>query len=112
MSIHPNVLLMAVITPEGLSRKTFRAIVGDDEELNIRGVEYTALVMESDYDEGFQISANEGDLVFFDMVTYGFGKCITWVALDEQRYELEKWARAVCREHKATYVINIAANYW
>ena len=32
MSTHPNVILMCVITPDNLARKTMREIVQDNEE--------------------------------------------------------------------------------
>jgi hypothetical protein len=74
MSTHPNVILMAVLTPDNTSRKTMRYILEyykkdyneTMDELKIGNMEYTAIVMESDYEDGYQISANEGDIVFLN----------------------------------------------
>jgi len=34
MSTHPNVILMCILTPNDLARKTYRAIVGEEEAAN------------------------------------------------------------------------------
>jgi hypothetical protein len=117
MSIHPNVILMAVLTPDNLSRKTMRDILAEHKQgvlyrIVIAGTEYDTLVMESDYDEGWQISAKAGDLVFFDLVTYGYGETIAWDKLESQKKELEAWALETCKKHHCSYEIKITANYW
>src|SRR3990167_9446580 len=94
MSTHPNVILMAVLTPQGLARQTMKAILHVDyshdaaPQVTISGEDYDALVMESDYDESLQISAKEGDLVFYDLVTYGFGEVVTWASLEAPKTAL------------------------
>ena len=118
MSTHPNVILMAVLTPEGLSRKTMNAILAEagvtdiDDEIKIGSGDYNPLVMETDYDEGWQISAKEGDLVFHDFLTYGYGQVVEWEKIEAQKKELEDWAKAICERHHCTYKIMVTANYW
>lgn len=118
MSAHPNVILMAVLDPGGLSRRTMREIVGDevfesfDHTIEIGDEEYHWLVMEGSYDEGFQIRAPEGSLVFFDMVTYGYGDVIRWWVLEAKKNELEVWARETAEANNCTYSIWVTANYW
>ena len=117
MSTHPNAILMVTLTPDHLARKTYRAIIasdgGDDgKRVKISGIDYNILVMEGDYDEGFQITAKEGDIVLFDMVTYGYGEIIEWAKLEAQKMKLEEWAKDVCEKHSCTFEISITANYW
>ena len=117
MGSHPNVVLMAVLKPDDLSRKTMRGILEeaetvDDYAVKIGGVEYTHIVMESDYEEGHQIAADEGDLVFFDLVTYGYGETVTWDKLEKQKSELEQWATEACKRHNCSCKIYVTANYW
>ena len=110
---------MAVLKPDGLARKTMRAIYEaegiKDPEMNdvkIGEKEYNHIIMESDYNEGYQISADEGDLVFFDYVTYGYGDVVTWSDLEKQKNELEAWAKATAEKNECKYEIRITANYW
>jgi hypothetical protein len=118
MSVHPNVILMAVLTPDDLSRKTMRKIlnanaaVEDEGTISIAGIEYHYQIMESDYCESWQILAKEGDLVFLDMVTYDYGESIKWAKLEEQKNALEKWAKAMSEEFSCSYSIEVTANYW
>jgi hypothetical protein len=119
VSTHPNAILLLTLTPEGLSRKTMAAIleeagIGPEEDLKIEGAsaEYSHKVMESGYDEDWQISAQEGDLIFFDLVTYGYGEVISWEALEKQKNALEEWAKGICERHHCAYKIFITANYW
>lgn len=120
MSTHPNVILMAVLTPDDLSRKTMRSILDehcandtfDLDKITIDSKEYHTVIMESDYDDGWQIAANEGDLVFFDLVTYGYGDVIKWNDLETKRQSLEKWAIDVCEKYHCSYSIQVTANYW
>ena|SRR3990167_6087089 len=120
MSTHPNVILMAVLTPKGLARQTMRAIAAqsktrdsdDSPDIEIAGELYHARVMESGYDDGMQIGAHEGDLVFFDFVTYGYGEVITWEKLEAQKMALEAWAKAMSETHHCDYRIDVTANYW
>ena len=65
MSAHPNVILMAVLTPDGLSRATMRDILAEcklnsSEYIEVAGASLHPMVMESDYHDGYQISAREG----------------------------------------------------
>ena len=136
MSTHPNVLLIAVFTPEDGSRKTMRAILAEagctEDKDSIRlpggeavsdahtgacgkqakGVCLSCVVMESDYNEGWQISAQEGDLLFFDLVTYGYGEFLSWNELEEKKKALEEWCKGICERHRCSYQIRVSANYW
>jgi hypothetical protein len=117
---------MSVIKPDGLTRKTYRSILDeqrenetddayalvDETDVIIGGKDYHSIVMEEEYDEGFQISADEGDLVFFTFVTYGYGETIEWDRLAEMKDALEKWSIGVCEKHNCTYKIFVTANYW
>ena len=115
MSIHPNVVLMAVLTPDNLSRKTMRLILGKDnleDEIKIGENFYTATVMESEFDEDWQISAKEGDLVFHGHATYGYGEVISWHYLEARKKELEIWADRMCKRFNCSYVIQVTADYF
>ncbi len=117
MSTHPNVILMAVLTPDDLSRKTMRAILsetdtGEHDRVIIGELECIHLIMEESYDSGYQISAAEGDLVFFSMVTYGYGEVISWDKLKEHKDALDTWAQEICERHHCAYKIEVTANYW
>ena len=118
MSTHPNVLLILHLTPDDLARKTFREIMNEanatesDARIKIGSKEYNALIMEGDYHDDWQISSREGDILVFDLVTYGYGETIDWEALSKQKEELENWAQTVCKEHSCTFRISVGANYW
>ena len=116
MSTHPNAILMAVLTPDDLARKTMRAILEspqyDGEEIKIGHHEYRPLVMEDNWDDGFQIAADEGSLVFWKFVTYGYGEVVDWADLEKQKVELEQWCKETCDIHHCSYVIRVTANYW
>ena len=119
MSTHPNVILLLKLTPDDLARKTYRAIlaennIGEDssKDIKIDGTDYHHRVMEEDYDEGMQIAAKEGDIVVYDLVTYGYGEVITWAELEKQKNALAAWAQDVCARHHCKYEIVITANYW
>ena len=108
---------MLALTPGNLSRKTMAAILAetnteDDDDVKIGEDEYHHEIMESSYNESWQISAKEGDLVFFAFVTYGYGEPITWAKLEKQKNELEAWAKGICERHQCSYEISVAANYW
>lgn len=118
MSTHPNAILLLALTPHGLSRKTMAAIraeagiADEDDDLKIDGISYHHAVMEDDYDEGMQIAAKEGDLVFYDLVTYGYGDVIAWDMLAARKAALEAWAIGICERHACAYAIYVTANYW
>ena len=117
MSTHPNAILLLTLTPEALARKTMAAILLEtntdpNDEIKIGSEEYHHKVMEYDYDEGWQIAAKEGDLLFFKFVTYGYGQQILWEKLEAQKQELEEWAKGICERYHCTYKISISANYW
>jgi hypothetical protein len=121
MSIHPNVILMVVLTPDNLSRKTYREILlanddgnmsAEDNNIKIDNKTYNVFVAESEYNEIWQISVPEGSIVIMDMVTYGYGESITWNKLEQQKNVLENWAKKTCEEYKCTYSIEVSANYW
>lgn len=121
MSTHPNVIIMVVLTPNNTTRKTLRAIVEHYEKehidseagyIRIAGDDYNYIIMEDDYHEGYQISAKEGDIVFFDMVTYGYGEVISWEDLSTAKDKMSTWAEDVCSLFDCTSSIKITANYW
>lgn len=119
MSSHPNVVLLLRLTPDGLSRKTLRDILfgdptnsPDDESINIGGTDYSYLILEDSYDDDWQVSGKEGDLLFFDLVTYGYGKSISWDELATKKESLESWAQSICQSHSCDYEIVVTANHW
>lgn len=118
MSTHPNAMLLLVLTPDDLARKTYRAILDEaglkhnDEDIKIAGDDYHHRVMEEDYYEDSQITAKEGDIVLWDLVTYGYGATITWAKLEAQKNTLEAWAKNICERHKCSFEIFVSANYW
>lgn len=129
MGAHPNVLLIAVIKPDETSRKTMRAILGEAGDAENDGViclpggtasdskktgevNLYHLVMEGSYDDGWQIEAKEGDLIFFEMVTYGYGEFLTWADLERRKTILDEWCRGICERHKCAYEIRVSANHW
>jgi len=117
MCMHPNAILLLVLTPEELSRKTMRAIlsemhVKENENITIEGVIYHHVVMEGVYEEGWQLTSKEGDLLFFDLVTYGFGEYISWKELEKYKVSLESWAKDICERYHCKYEIRVTANYW
>ena len=119
MSAHPNVLLILRLTPDGLARKTYKAILKDSDvkdvdmdDIEIGEEKYHHMVMEGDYDEGYQISAKEGDIVIFDLVTYGYGEDISFEKLSGQKQELSVWAESICKKHNCAFEISVSANYW
>jgi len=130
MSSHPKALLIAVLTPDDGSRKTMRAILkesgcaNDDDVVIPPGakVDYRPgmppipfdmgrMVFES-YNDELQIEAKEGDLVFYSLVTYGYGEFITWADLQAKKDALEEWCKGICERHHCTYEIRVSANYW
>lgn len=117
MSTHPNAILALALKPDNTARKTFRAIMEEaglkeDDQIKIDGADYHVTVMEESYDDGYQIAADEGDIVLFDMVTYGYGETIEWSKLEKQKNALAAWADGVCQRHQCTAKIFVTANYW
>jgi hypothetical protein len=117
MSSHPNVILMVVFTPDDLPSKTLRDILLDNDAdeydyIKVGGKKYRAILMRDEYDSDIQIGAKENDLVFYDLVTYGYGDKITWQTLSEQQQSLEAWAKAMAEKFHCTYAIEVSANYW
>lgn len=117
MSTHPNAILMAVLIPDDLSRKTHRAIIkecgGTDDDIVICGYAYNCRVMEEEYDEDYQIRAPEGSIVVFHFLTYGFGEVSLWSDVCDRQQQLDEWAKGICERHKCgSYEIYISANYW
>lgn len=117
MGTHPNTMLLAVLTPNGLTRQTARAIISEsgveeDSDIKIGKEDYHLVIMEGDYDEGFQISAKEGDIVLMDFLTYGYGDTKNWDSVESQKKELEEWCKGICERHQCTYQIKISSNYW
>lgn len=118
MSIHPNAILLLALKPNGLARQTLRAILDGakvedaDDGIKIGEHDYVIRVMESDYAKDYQISADEGDICLFDMVTYGYGERIEWDELIAQKAELETWAGGICERHACSAKFFVTANYW
>lgn len=119
MGMHPNTILLVALTPEGLARKTMKDILGElgvetdlDVDVVINGETYHHEIAEGDYHEGWQIKSKEGDLLFFDYVTYGYGASVTWDKLAKQKRGLEAWAIDVCKRHNCAYEIRVCANFW
>lgn len=119
MSTHPNAILVLALTPDGTTRKTFRAICAeegvtpdDSTKIKVGRSYYWIDVMEGDYHDDFQISAIEGDIIIFDMVTYGYGEIIEWDKLVTQKAALEVWAVGICERHACTARFFVTSNYW
>ena len=116
MSVHPNVILMAVLKPNATSRATMRAIMADhpDSEygFKIGKLHCKGIVMESNYHDGLQLAADEGDLVFYGFATYGYGETVEWSTLEGMKADLEAWAFAACEKHGCSHKLVITANYW
>lgn len=133
MGTHPNTIIMCVLTPDDLARKTFRAIAAeqgaevddDTAELKVLGrtstwadgsvhvnTDFRMMVMEDNYHDSYQISAPEGSIVVHDYLTYGYGEVVTWSEVEEVKNKLDAWAKGVCERHKCSYEIKLTANYW
>lgn len=119
MSIHPNALLMLHLSPNDLPRKTFLEIVRDagsdpdDAQVKIDGHDYSVKLMDGDYDEGWQVSGAEGEIVLMSMVTYGYGERISWDDLRTRANALATWAEENMDRYKlASAKVSIGANYW
>lgn len=117
MSTHPNAILLLALKPDDGSRKTYRAILAEagidaGDSLTLGEQTYHHSVMENDYDDGYQIAADEGDIIIFDMVTYGYGETIEWDKLVVQKEALQAWATGVCERHRCKAKFFITANYW
>lgn len=118
MSTHPNAILLLTLKPDDLSRKTYRKLLesegltDSENSITIGKISYNHKIMETDYCKDWQISADEGDIIIFDMVTYGYGANIEWSVLEQQKNELEEWAKAKCEQLSCTYKIQVTANYW
>jgi len=118
MGTHPNVLLVLELTTDDLPMKTYRKIlsycgVNEDDDIDIEGKKYHHLVMqEDDYDDGWQIKSHPGRILFFDLVTYGYGDSIDWDVLESQKDELSLWSVTICDKFNCTSRIFVTANYW
>jgi hypothetical protein len=120
MGTHPNVILAVALKPDGLSRKTLRGMIeaGDvadndgDTEASIDGKTFYVTIMEDDYDEDYQIAADEGDIVIWDMVTYGYGEVIAWDDLASMKLAVAAWAKDVGERHHCKPRCFVTANYW
>jgi len=118
MSVHPNTMLMAHLSPDDLPRRTFLAIPAeagaglDDPRVKIEGDAYHLSLMDG-YDEEFQITAESGEIVLMDMVTYGYGEHVAWDKLEAQKRRLEAWLVEACQRHRCgAFRISVGANYW
>jgi hypothetical protein len=107
------------ITPDDLARKLLRALLAElgeeedhDDQVKVGSNEYNLKVMESDYDEDWQISGKEGQILVFDLVTYGYGEDITWEELEKYKAELTEWATPLASKYHFTFQFSVSANYW
>jgi hypothetical protein len=127
MGMHPNAILLLRLKPNSPeeSEKIYKSILyseninpddTDEDEyygINIGDRDYTIKVMvESDYDEVMQISADEGDIVLYDTVTFDYGEVIAWEDLEIAKISLEQWADTYCVRFGLTASIFVTANYW
>ena len=141
MGAHPNAMIMAVLTLDQGMRKTERLIFEHCEDRKIecsleggtikilngkRGNpnppewpegypltdDWSVQVMESDYEEGYQISAKEGQIVIHGYLTYEYGETVKWVELEAQKKQLMDLLDPMTKDLEFTYEIVIGANYW
>lgn len=118
MSIHPNAIMMMVY--EGDAAETIyneldggeMETTGSSAELQIGGTEWRLLLMQDSYDESDQISAPEGSLVFFDLITYGYGDTIAWEKCVAWQAALEAYGKELVQKHGGKISFYITANYW
>lgn len=124
MSVHPNTLLIAVLTPDDLPSKTYRAICADVdpsydpddldevEEVEIGECTYSVSLWDKDYDEDLEVSAPRGSIVLYGFATYGFGEKIEWAKLVALKDALDARVQELCAAHRCTAQIYVSANYW
>lgn len=124
MSAHPNIILMACLTPDDLPMKTMRAILADEgitdaiDEAAITlgaehfGEDFRCFVMNGAYNDGMQITGKSGDLIFHTFLTYGYGEVVSIETLNTRIRTLEEWAKKTAEKHHCTYRIELTANYW
>lgn len=133
-------MMIAVLTPDNGSRKTQRGIFdhcekrglkvnAEDGEIGIlngkKGAvsdkypdgypltdDWSLHVMEDDYYESSQISADEGQIVVYDLITYGYGERISWEETEAKRRQLIGLLDPMVDPLKFTYEIFISANFW
>lgn len=119
MSRHPHTLLLCILTPDDLARKTYRAILAehdsdsDDPAIDIGTDEYTVSLVE-DAEEGveeLQITAPAGSIVVWGFLTYGYREQCAWEDAVRRKEALELWAQGICRRHHCSYTISLSANY-
>lgn len=128
-----NVMLMAIIKPFGRPADMFAAIVAESNknECRVRTIESTdnvfdiylsdrpgrqdswyALLMSTDYNAEYDISADAGNIVLFDFMTMGATEKGSWLYAEQKKNELEAWAKGVCERHGGKFDIVLTANYW
>lgn len=122
MSIHPNVILMAILQPDDLPMKTLRAlrehvgIKGEEDagEFSVEGQDtWNLTLMEGSYDDGWQIAAPTGSIVVHDFLTYGYGDTIEWEKVVAIVERLKAWCAGLPESlHIGKFEIKITANYW
>lgn len=117
MSTHPNAILLAVLTPDDLARKTYRAILEEagiesDDQLKLGDMHYSVDIMEDDYDENNQITAPEGSIILHAFLTYGYGENASWEEVTAAKSNLDEWLAGICERHHCKSEVFITANYW
>ena len=139
MSTHPNAMLILRLEPDDVPCKTLREMLderrkgfdrdGDglirvnehdsnypqlpcDTEFAIGDIVYRSKLMDG-YDESDQIDGEEGQIVLYDLMTYGFGESIAFDEVKRRAEALEAWAAENCPKHKISkWSVEISANYW
>jgi hypothetical protein len=120
MSMHPNTLLLAVLKPLDDNVDSFEIMKkyfssGEDENygyVTIKQKDYTCKQLIDGYDEDYQIEVDEGDIVLFTMVTYGYADKTPWNAVKKQELYLSDWLFSVRKEINCSYEIYLTANMW
>jgi hypothetical protein len=112
-------MLQCVLTVNDGARKTQRALKAaypgkytDEDRIKIGERDYSLTVMESDYDEGYQISADEGQIVLHEYLTYGYGETVAVDDMLARIAAVKAWAEEAKGPHGFTYEIRIGVNYW
>lgn len=114
MGTHPNTILMAVLKPDGTTRKTLQNMKGHNSytiphlgissRFVIGWQSYYPIVMEADNDNELQIYADEGDIVVYGNLPSGG---ISWENLAEMKTDLEQWAIEMCKLYQCSYQIRV-----
>ena len=139
MSTHPNAMLILRLEPDDVPRKTLREMLDehrkgfdrdsdglirvnehgsnyprllDDNVFCIGNIVYRSKLMDG-YDESDQIDGEEGQIVLFDLMTYGYGESIAFDEVKRRAEALNAWAVENCPKHKISkWSVEVSANFW